>query len=136
MQYIEGEEAVVWAKEQLKLDVCTASRAVGIASNGVVRAVVLFTDFRQSSIDMHVVSDGKTNWCFKGFLHLLFNYAFNVLKVERITAPVSSINTKARTLVEKLGFEIEAVLPKAEFGNDRILYVLWKNKSKWGRTWE
>jgi len=132
IRYVDGKEVAEWSEKQLGLDNCSAKKAIGIVVDDVLRASVLFTDYRGTSVDMHVISDGKSNWCFKGFLHLLFSFAFNTLNVERVTAPISSANTKARCLVEKLGFKTEAVLSRADNGNDRILYVLWKHESKWG----
>jgi len=60
----------------------------------------------------------------KESLHLLFDYAFNVLNLERIYSHVFDFNQNAIGLYQKLGFKIEGTLRKHHFHNGKYINVI------------
>ncbi len=103
--------------------------AIGkLNQNGDLVAGVLYEDWNGANIVGHIA--GLDGWASKGFLGLIFDYPFNQIGAKRITAPVNSNNDKARLLLEKLGFIIDATLAQAIPDGDLLLYRMYKSECK------
>lgn len=46
----------------------------------------------------------------------VISYSVNTLKLKRLCATIDNQNVRSKKLIEKLGFELIAVLPEADFG--------------------
>jgi hypothetical protein len=92
--------------------------------------VVLFTSFREQSIEAHVC--GKPGWVTRADLKDMFAYPFEHLGVLRVWSVIARNNKPARTFIERLGFSVKCVLDD-EFGlnKDGILYGLRRKECKW-----
>lgn len=105
------------------------SIAIGNIRNGVIVAGTVYEEYTGANMFCHIAGDGE--WADRRFLHAIFDYPFNVAKVLRITAPVSSLNPKSIRLVEKMGFTIEAKLSQAIPGGDLLLYKMFRSDCKY-----
>lgn len=94
--------------------------------------VVLFTSFREQSIEAHVC--GKPGWVTRSDLAEMFAYPFEYLGVLRIWSVIARNNKPARSFIERLGFKVKCVLDD-EFGESRdgILYAMKRRDCKWLR---
>lgn len=46
----------------------------------------------------------------------IMDYCFHNLELKRLCAEIDNKNERSKKLIEKLGFELIAVLPEADFG--------------------
>jgi L-amino acid N-acyltransferase YncA len=92
--------------------------------------VVLFTSFREQSIEAHVC--GKPGWVTRADLAEMFAYPFRHLGVLRVWSVIARNNKPARSFIERLGFRVKCVLDD-EFGanKDGILYAMRRGECKW-----
>ncbi len=102
--------------------------AIGRLKDGELVAGVLYEDYTKANIVCHIAGD--EGWATRGFLGLIFDYPYNQLGVERITAPVHSDNVKSRLLMNRLGFTLEATLAKAIPQGDLLLYRMFKSECR------
>lgn len=105
--------------------------AIGKVQNGNLVAGVLFEDWNGANVIEHIAAEG--NWATKGFLHLIFHYPFNQLKVKRITAPIAASNAKSINLVTKMGFTLECTLAQANPDGDVHIFRMFKEDCKYLR---
>lgn len=103
--------------------------AIGLIKGGQIRAGVLYEDYNKAHVICHIAGEGR--WACKEFLWVIFDYPFTQLNVRRITVPVASSNTTARNFVEKLGFELEAILQGAHPDGDILVYKMTADQCRW-----
>lgn len=102
-------------------------QGIGIVRDGEVVGGVLYDDYNEQNIWMHVAGTDGIQWATKTFLKEVFAYPFKQLGVKRITGWVEASNEKARRLDEHLGFKHETTLKgAARDGGDVMIYVLWR----------
>jgi RimJ/RimL family protein N-acetyltransferase len=127
---VQGSDVLAWAELTSETDYGRAT-ALGNLQHGKLIAAVIFNEWNGSNLHMHVVSDGSRRWLSRTYLKAIFTYAFDQLGAKRVTAPVFSSNTRARVLVEKLGFQQEFVMPDGATDGDLILYVMRPSFCRW-----
>lgn len=81
--------------------------AIGLVDGDAVRGVVVYENFSQCSVNMHVASDGSGHWITKGLLFTAFAYPFIQCGLRRVTGLVPASNTRALDFDIKLGFTPE-----------------------------
>jgi hypothetical protein len=89
-----------------------------------IMGVVLFTSFREQSIEAHVC--GKPGWVTRADLAAMFGYPFQHLKVLRVWSVIARNNKPARSFIERLDDEFG-------LGKDGILYAVRRSECKWLR---
>lgn len=102
--------------------------AIGRLKDGELVAGVLYEDCTGANVVCHIA--GGDGWATKGFLGLIFDYPFNQLNVQRITAPVHSDNAKSIALMARLGFTLEATLDRAILGGNLLIYRMFKSECR------
>ena len=125
-----GQQVVDWVASRTNSDYGKAV-GFGIDRDGQLIAGVVFNDYNGVNIDMHVASDGSKRWMTKELLWMVFDYAFNQAKVNRITGLVAATNVAARRFDEHIGFTLEATLKGAHPEGDLLVYVLWREQCRW-----
>ncbi len=105
--------------------------AIGKIQDGALVAGALYEDWNGVNITCHIAGEG--NWADRTFLAVIFDYPFNQLGVQRITAPICSTNSKSIDLVTKMGFNQEAKLRGATSKGDLLLFSMFKNECKYLR---
>lgn len=101
-----------------------------IDQGGRTWAAVIYTDYSRFNICMHVASEGA-QWMTKSFLFAVFDYPFNQLGCDRVTAFVASKNSRSRHFCERIGFLKEGTLREAHHGDDLIAYGMLKRECRW-----
>ena len=107
-----------------------AYQALGLVDAERIWAAVIYTDYSRFNICMHVAAEGR-QWMTKGFLFAVFDYPFNQLQVDRVTAFVASKNLRSRRFVEHIGFTREGALREAHHGDDLIAYGMLRRECRW-----
>lgn len=103
--------------------------AIGRVKDGEIIGGVLFEDYNQVNVFMHVA--GVDNWLNRQMISITFDYVFNQLNCLRVTGIVEADNKQARRFDEKLGFKQEAILQDAAPSGDLIIYCMRKDECKW-----
>jgi RimJ/RimL family protein N-acetyltransferase len=106
--------------------------AIGVVdSSNVLMAGVTYTQWTGPNIVMDVAAEPGRRWCTPDVLYMLFSFPFEQLGCSRVSAPVSSANTRCRRFVEKLGFSLEATLEGACKDGDLLIYRMKKSECRW-----
>lgn len=108
-----------------------ACTALGVVRDGTLLGGVVYNNYNGHDIHATYAFDSP-KWCTPGVLRTLFAYPFVQLDCVRMTAIVGRKNKHARNMVERLGFKLEGVHPKAADGRvDAMSYGLLRKHCKW-----
>lgn len=86
-------------------------------------AGVVYHDFNGWDIQLSLFTTSP-DWKHPAFLALMFEYPFNQLDCERITAHIDTDNIKCWKRAESLGFVREGEMRKARNGKNVFIYGL------------
>ena len=86
-----------------------------------------------NNVFAHIASDGLIPW---QLLAAAMGYAFEQVKVDRVTLMVDDDNHECLRFIKSLGAEHEATLAGARKGGDVELHVLWKTNRFWTKLCE
>ena len=89
-----------------------------------------FNAFMPDSCQIHVAST-DVYFLNKWYLNCVFDYAFNILKVKVILAPIYKGNVKSLNLCRKLGFVEVADIPYGHPDGDLIVVAMKRNQCRW-----
>lgn len=129
-----GRPVVDWTAEMMGENVVFgAAVGFGVEEDGKIIAGVVFDDYNGVNINMHVASDGTKRWMNREILWMVFDYAFNQCKVNRITGLVGEGNIAARTFDEHIGFTLETTLKAAHPTGDLLVYRMFRDECRWLR---
>ena len=105
--------------------------AIGVERNGKVIASVVYTDYHDHMIEMHIASVDK-RWATRHNLKVFFSYPFHQLKLDRVQAILAASNEGAISMAKRLGFTQEGYHPKAFIGGvDAVSFGMLKQDCKW-----
>lgn len=93
---------------------------IGLERDGGLVAVVVYDNFSDTDVNMHIASDGSRSWMNKELLVSAFAYPFIQLRLNRVTGMVPARNSAALAFDEHLGFVREGYHPKAAHGDDIV----------------
>jgi len=97
--------------------------------DGELVAGMVLVDLTKTNAYTHVASVGKHS-IKKVMLQAAFDYAFNQLKLKRLTCKVDVGNLDSLRFVQHLGFGYEHTI-KCGNGEDVIMFVMWRDKCRW-----
>lgn len=128
---IYGADVVKWVENKLndKFDP-VLSQGIGITKNGKLACGVVYSNYRETDVEMSVYCDDSKLWS-KAALRAFFLYPFKTLGCKRVTAIIHKRNKVARHFVERLGFRLEGVMKEALKDGDACIYGMTKNECKW-----
>lgn len=95
----------------------------GLERDGELRVGVVFEGFTGTSANIHAAAVNAHAFT-RAFFEVVFGYAFNQLKLKRLTGLVSAKNAAALRFDRHLGFEDEAVLKDGCEDGDVIVLVM------------
>lgn len=99
--------------------------------DGTPLVVVIFDRFDEYNCQMHIASDGTKRWYSRDFVSTCYRYAFNQMKLRRITVVIREDNARSLKACRQLGHVQEGVL-KEWFGDkDGIAMRMLKTECKW-----
>jgi hypothetical protein len=121
-----GPEVGRWVAAQIKGCSYHPDTAVtlGLWRDDGFAAGVLYEQWNGRSIVAHIAVTGRMT---PAFVAAIFDYPFNVAKVEKIICPVYSDNPRSAALASHMGFRCEAkITDAAPDGGDIQLFTLAK----------
>lgn len=105
-------------------------QVIGLECDGKPIAAVVFNLYSGADIALHVAALPGKRWATRAYLRACFGYAFDQLKVRRVSAFVASANT-ARRFVEHLGFKREGLMREClPDGDDIVVYGMLKRECR------
>jgi RimJ/RimL family protein N-acetyltransferase len=113
MIYGQEDKLLPWAQERIGVTFRNDAKTIGLERDGVLVAVVVFDNFSDVDVGMHIASDGTRAWMSKTLLLSAFSYPFVQLGLLRVTGLVPANNADALAFDENLGFVREGYHPKA-----------------------
>ncbi len=123
-------EYLEFAQRLTKTKSFGACQTIAFVSDGVM-AVVVYNAFDEQNCGISIATNSP-KWCSRRVLQMIFSYPFSVLKLRRVTATIRQSNEKSRSLVERLGFDLEGELGEYyENGESAMIYGLKKRESRW-----
>lgn len=127
---VSGREIAIWFGQIVGKPQFGPYQALGWKANDGLRSAVLLNDYNGSNIELHMVGELR-----RPILRTCFRYAFNQLKVHRITAKPYRCAVQIRLALVRLGFEKEAEMKRyygSSSDDDAIVYRLDRHKAeKW-----
>lgn len=140
-QIISGNAAVgQWALDKISSGfmqwnpsqmVCIGLVKVHGADDLEILAGVVFTDYNEASMQMHVAAQPGARWMTKAYLGHCFQYAFNTAKVSKLLGFVASGNAAAIRFDENIGFELEARIEHAHPDGALLIYSMTKAQCRY-----
>lgn len=120
----ESTRFVEWVANMVDAAVWDHAYGMGMVDiNGDIVCGVVFEDYNGVNASIHVAGIGKY-WLSRTFLYSVFDYAFNQLKLKRLTGLVAQGNDAALRFDLNLGFKVEAILKDAHQTGDIYLLVM------------
>jgi hypothetical protein len=92
---------------------------IGNVFDGKVRGVIGYDNFTGGSIQMHAAGEG--NWFTKSFAFAVFDYPFNVCKVNAVIGLIDSENKGIVQFTDHIGFGVQAELKGAGTKGDLLV---------------
>ena len=118
---VSGPHVGLWVTEQTQGGFDPArSVAIGLERDGEIVAGTVYENWNGVSVMCHIVWQQIT----PAYLAAVYDYPYNVAKVDKIIGPISSNHTRALKLVRKMGFSEEARLKDAAPDGDIVLMTL------------
>ncbi len=128
----DAENAVLcgWAAKRLGTGQFANARALGFSIKGEIKAVVVLHDMARPNVFLSWASDSP-RWMNRKTFQIIFDWAYNQLKCDRITGLVERKNKRARKIDEALGMKLEGVWRKASpTGQDLFVYGLLRSEAE------
>lgn len=99
--------------------------------DGTPLVVVVFDRFSPYNCEMSIASDGTRRWYSREFVGICFRYAFNQMKLNRVTVVVEEDNEKSLKMCRQLGYVEEGRLVQWYGDVDGIAFRMLKKECKW-----
>ncbi len=132
MKIVYGPSIVEWvAKMTSEYGSFGAATGIGVEREGKIIAGVVYNEWNGVNCNMHVAAVPRSNWLTRNGLWYWFDYPFNQLKVNRVTALIDVANEDAIRLNEGVGFIYETRISKAAPGGDMLVYRMFREDCKW-----
>ena len=134
------EQVIPWVERHLDLPEghFKGAMAIGIALDGHPIAGVIYQYHKHWQTGLVTVEQSiatiSPRWCTRPILFSIFNYPFTHLKAQRLQVACRKSNTKARNLVERLGFKMEGVARRGWDGKQNaVVYSMLPDECRWIR---
>lgn len=100
------------------------------SKGGVFMGGVIFTNYQYSSIMIHVRGDDP-RWLCRDLLWMMFDWAFDVIKVKKIVGLVPSTNLHAIHFDKRIGFIHETTISDMVPGGDYLVLSMYRGDCRW-----
>lgn len=132
-------EVALWVQRLCGAKFAASARAFGVTRGGRLVAGVVFDRWleRDANIEMSAAARGRL-WLDRYVIDVVLGYPFRQLGCLRVTASVVPENTRARRILERLGFEKEGLVRNArvsEEGEPRDVEIWGLLRETWDQRW-
>jgi RimJ/RimL family protein N-acetyltransferase len=125
----DKERCAEFAARILAADKCWGEwfQCIGAERDGALQAVAVFNDFTGHNVEITVASEGG-KWASRSVLGAAMRYAFDQLKVERVTAHIRFSNRRALKLAKGAGFHEEGIARRWFGDEDAVILGLLRSE--------
>lgn len=135
MKYDHGEDFVDWVRSRIS-DKLGFDMPLGMGvrnENGDIIVGIVLDNYRIESNSIcasFAINDKRA--ATRNAVKLVFNTAFNLIGVNRITVMIERDNEKSQKAVKQLGFRFEGAMKEASYNQkDLFVYGMLKSECKW-----
>lgn len=93
-----------------------------------IAAAVIYNHFEAANVFMHIGAEEGCRWLNPQFIRVCFEYPFEQLQKNRVTALIAKRNKRAVKFVQKLGFSYEGCMPRHYADDDMLIYGMLREK--------
>lgn len=104
-------------------------KCIGNVLNGHLKGVVGYDNYNGASIMMHSAGDG--NWLTKQMLQVVFDFPFNVCRVNMVIGLVPSGNRQALKFNTHIGFTTQCILEGAHPDGALVLMTMTREECRY-----
>lgn len=107
--------------------------AIGVTRGAEIVGACLYTDYRPCAGGGNILMYAAGhNWISRRVIAAMFGHPFNRLNCHRVTALIRRRNKASRTMVEKLGFQLEGKIRRGfSTREDMMCYGLLREECAW-----
>lgn len=117
-----------WKIEEVGPNIC-----LGFIMDDKLVGGIIYHNLRESTDVWLTIYASDKRWCSRKSLDHIFDIAFKIMKVRRVSLLVDADNIVCLKLVKGLGFIEEGLLRKyRDDGNDCYFFGMLKSDCKWG----
>lgn len=91
---------------------------------------VIYTNYTGRSLQMHMAGFAPA-WATLHFMWSIYDFPFNVLKVERVIATVPSTNERSMKITQQMGFEYTTTIPGVVPWGDMEILSMSRAQCRW-----
>lgn len=107
------------------------AKALGVKVDGDLVAIAVFQNLTTAGTEFHFTMTERAG-ARRDVLYGIHRYAFEVLKVAKLTAPIAAWNVSAQIMALKSGFFIAGTISQGSLdGSDAVIMVLLKDAYRW-----
>jgi RimJ/RimL family protein N-acetyltransferase len=133
-QYDDMDELLDWAEQRNPARKFRSdARAIGLISNGKIRAVTVYDNWSGNDCLVHLCSDGRANWFTREYAVRTMAYPFIQCELKRISCLISENNTASLNFTLKFGgWTYEGAQREAGYeGEDLYLFGMLRRECVW-----
>lgn len=129
IQTVPQEKLREWLCERIVYPYSDNMICIGNRIAGQLKGVVGYDHYNGASIMMHVAGD--KGWLTKQFLRVIFDYPFNVCKVNMVIGLTPASNLLAVRFNRHIGLTVRATLEDAGPGGDLLVMAMSRKECKY-----
>ena len=131
-----SEQIMNWIKDRLpevSPALLGAYMTLGVMKNDELVAACIYYEYSGFDMKFSFAAEPNVQWATRGVMQSMFAYPFKQLKVDRVTAVTSHENTRAQSVLRRLGFQLEGIIRKGFDGskNGFLFGAIKKDIEKW-----
>lgn len=96
---------------------------------GQIRGGIVYHTHRGTTLE--AMAAGLPGWLTPQRTRAMFAYGFDGIGSQVIIVSVAKANRRSRQLVERLGFGLRGVIPRAYAGRDAMIYSMHRDDCRW-----
>lgn len=119
-----------WLAERLDCEIPREGKALGWMRDSDIVVGIMYEHYTRRSVTVSLAAEPGAVWP-REFLYALFDYAFNTMGVAKMIACIEGVNYKSVSLVERLGFVLEASVSDVFPSGEMLIYTCTPEQCRW-----
>jgi len=103
---------------------------ISLVKNYELLGGVIYTNYTGRTVQIHQAGFVPA-WPTPQFMFCIYDFPFNLLKVEKLIATVPSTNKRAMNITRKMGFTHTVTIPDIVLGGDLVVLSMSRDQCKY-----
>lgn len=125
------QDVISYVKRKLNCAFTGFPQAVGQLQDGRLVAGVVWDSWNGASMQIHCASEPGSNWLNPALIREAFRYPFEMCGARKLIALAAEGNHPSQTILEGLGFRLEATLSDAHPTGALMVYTMTPDQCRW-----